>query len=247
MVAGREWRQLTDTTYVTWNEVAAVCPTDGAIPCSGSILRPQDGALIGVTGWTWARSSDVQALFEAIIQPATTNFPTETSTYTIADDPDIARALSGAPDGFEPTRIDAAGRYIYGLTATTSAASPDTANRPGMRDAIPGSSDWVNLATTLPKTSRQSYTGAWLFRTAGGSLDLQSLSLKSTEVAGCKSVIGTVPLTAPAARAAADGHAVGDRERDRGAVALRGPPSSGPAPVSASRLTGGWSLQGRRC
>ncbi len=69
---------------------------------------------------------------------------------------------------------------------------------PGVRDAIPGNSDWVNLATTLPKTSRQSYTGAWLFRTAGGSLDLQSLSLKSTEVTGCKSVIGTVTLTAPA-------------------------------------------------
>jgi hypothetical protein len=198
VVGGREWRQLTDTTYVTWNEVAAVCPVDGTTPCSGSILRSQDGALIDVTGWTWARSSDVQALFEAIIQPAVINFPTDTSTYTAADDPDIERALSGAPEGFEPTWMDAAGRYIYGLTATTSAASPDAANRPGVRDAIPGNSDWVKLATTLPKTSRQSYTGAWLLRPAGGSLDLQLLSLKSTEVAGCKSVSGTVTLSAPA-------------------------------------------------
>jgi hypothetical protein len=46
----REWRQLTDTTYARWNEVAPVCPTDGATPCTGSIHRSVDDTYTDVTG-----------------------------------------------------------------------------------------------------------------------------------------------------------------------------------------------------
>jgi len=195
VVGGREWRQLTDTTYVRWNEVAVVCPTDGVTPCSGSIHRSVDDTYIDVTGWTWARSADVQGLFESVVQPAVTNFPTEFASYSAIDDPDIEEALSAAPGWFAPTNTDAAGRYLVGLTATDSG---DLAYRPDVRDAIPGNSDWVRLGTTLPKTSRQSYTGVWLFRPYGTALQLQSLTLKYGEVAGCKSVSGRVTLSAPA-------------------------------------------------
>jgi len=164
--------------------------------CSGSIYRSVDSTYIDVTGWTWARNTDVQALFEEIIQPGVTNFPTEFSNYSATSDPDIAEALSGESGWFVPTNIDAAGRYLYGLTATDNG---DVAYRPDVRDAIPGNTDWVRLGSTLPKTGRQSYTGVWLFRPYQGSgLQLQSLTVKSAEVAGCKSVSGKVTLSAPA-------------------------------------------------
>jgi hypothetical protein len=196
VVDGREWRQLGDTTYVRWNEVAVVCPTDGITPCSGSIYRSVDGAYIDVTGWTWARNSDVQALWESIIQPGVTNFPTEIASYAASSDPDIEQALSGEDGWFVPTNTDVAGRYLIGLTATDNGT---VAYRPDVRDAIENNTDWVRLGTTLPKTGRQSYTGVWLFRPYQGvELQLQSLTLKLAEVAGCKSVTGKVTLSAPA-------------------------------------------------
>jgi hypothetical protein len=51
--AGREWRQLYETTGVTWNQVAAICPLDGATPCSGSIGSNS------YSGWVWATDAQV--------------------------------------------------------------------------------------------------------------------------------------------------------------------------------------------
>ena len=196
VIEGREWRQLADTTYVTWNEVAAVCPTDGVTPCNGSIHRSQDGALIDVTGWTWARNADIQALWEAIVQPGTVNFPDPYTSYTAIDDPDIHQALGEDPGQFQPTQIDSVGRrYVYGLSAEQVATG---AYRPSVRDNIAGLTDWVDMNEVLSLTGRQSYTGAWLFRPYGVALQLQSLTLNSSEVAGCKSVSGKVTLSAPA-------------------------------------------------
>jgi hypothetical protein len=53
---GTEWRQLYETTGVSWNQVAAVCPRDGQTPCSGSI-----GTKV-LTGWVWATDAQVVAL-----------------------------------------------------------------------------------------------------------------------------------------------------------------------------------------
>ncbi len=195
LVGGNEWRQLTETLWVSWNEVAAACPLDGTTPCSGSIVRANDGTSVDVTGWIWARNSDVQALLDAVIQPGTVNIPSEFTNYSSTDDPDIEDALSGGPSWFDPTRSDAAGRYLYGLTAT---AGSTTGYRPWLRDAIPGNTDWANLSTTLAKTSRQTYTGIWLFRPHGAGGELQGLTLNSSTVAGCKSVTGRVTLPGPA-------------------------------------------------
>jgi hypothetical protein len=51
--AGKEFRQLYETTGLSWNQVARICPRDGVTPCSGSI-----GA-INVTGWVWATGDQV--------------------------------------------------------------------------------------------------------------------------------------------------------------------------------------------
>src|SRR3954470_11072092 len=46
--AGKQWRQLYETTGLTWNQVAQLCPRDGESACGGSLA-----------GWTWATDAEV--------------------------------------------------------------------------------------------------------------------------------------------------------------------------------------------
>ena len=57
-VDGREWRELYQTTGLSWTDVASVCPTDGATPCSGTVGGRD------LTGWTWATAGQVQDLLD---------------------------------------------------------------------------------------------------------------------------------------------------------------------------------------
>ena len=47
---GKEWRQLTETMNLSWQDVSAVCPTDGQTPCSGT------AADVDLTDWVWANA-----------------------------------------------------------------------------------------------------------------------------------------------------------------------------------------------
>jgi hypothetical protein len=53
---GRQWRQLYETTGLTWSQVAEICPRDGATPCEGSI-----GSRV-LTGWVWGTADQVVEL-----------------------------------------------------------------------------------------------------------------------------------------------------------------------------------------
>src|SRR5688500_9963915 len=66
---GKEWRQLTDTTMVSWNQVAQVCPRDGVSACSG-MAGTKD-----LTGWVWATREQVIQLF-GYYEPAILTSPT---------------------------------------------------------------------------------------------------------------------------------------------------------------------------
>ncbi len=55
-VDGKEWRELHETTGLSWSQVASVCPTDGVSPCSGSVGGRN------LTGWTWATADQVKDL-----------------------------------------------------------------------------------------------------------------------------------------------------------------------------------------
>ena len=61
---GTEWRQLYETTGLSWNQVAAICPRDGETPCSGSI-----GTKV-LTGWIWATDDQVVELMGASSPPS---------------------------------------------------------------------------------------------------------------------------------------------------------------------------------
>src|SRR5262245_54246494 len=64
---GKEWRQLTETTGLSWDQVAQVCPRDGATPGVG-IVGGRD-----LTGWVWATESQVIDLFSYFEDDILTN------------------------------------------------------------------------------------------------------------------------------------------------------------------------------
>ena len=101
VIDGREWRQLTETTNVSWLIVNNAC---GSGVCSGSIGD------VSVDGWHWADNSDVQGLFETLIKPGTTQFPTSTTSYFAPGDADIATAVTSV---FDPTWIFNLGANQY--------------------------------------------------------------------------------------------------------------------------------------
>src|SRR6266850_2822784 len=54
---GKEWRQLVETTNLSWEQVSQVCPTDGVSSCTG-VVGDRD-----LTGWVWATQGQVTELF----------------------------------------------------------------------------------------------------------------------------------------------------------------------------------------
>ncbi len=54
---GKEWRQVTETTGLSWDQVAQACPRDGLTPAVGSINNRT------VEGWVWATDNQVAELF----------------------------------------------------------------------------------------------------------------------------------------------------------------------------------------
>jgi hypothetical protein len=59
---GREWRQVADTYYASWADVAAVCPQDGQTACNGNVTGAFD-RIHDLTDWNWATNAQVRTLF----------------------------------------------------------------------------------------------------------------------------------------------------------------------------------------
>jgi hypothetical protein len=155
---GKEWRQLTTTTDVSWNEVAAVCAqVTGA--CSGRI-----GA-VSFDGWTWASNGDIQQLFDELIEPGTINFPFENSDYYLANSDDIANAIGG-PSGFEPNYV----RFVdfaVGVSGLSRSISQPFGRpyAPRLIDSpVPFLFDEASLGFIVALDEKANSTGVWLFR-----------------------------------------------------------------------------------
>src|SRR5262245_15593248 len=66
---GKAWRQLTETTGLSWTDVAQVCPRDGVTPCNG-VVGGRD-----LRGWIWGTAEQVTALL-ALFEPDILTAPT---------------------------------------------------------------------------------------------------------------------------------------------------------------------------
>lgn len=154
IIDGKDWRQLTETTGFSWLNVNSSCKTG---VCSGSI-----GATL-MDGWHWADNAEVAALFDALIKPGTTQFPTATTSYSAAPDADIANAVTSI---FDPTSIFNLGtnqyREVRGLTHSKSGSTTTLAY---LSDSpFVNGLDYAAFDTTYPTNLGDSTTGIWLYK-----------------------------------------------------------------------------------
>ncbi len=94
---GRDWRPLTETTFLSRAQVAAVCPTDGLTPCT-------TGTSIDLDEWTWATAPQVVELFGQYV-------------------PSFATAPNWTVSGFEYEAAASLFMSHFGLTTNLSGCS----------------------------------------------------------------------------------------------------------------------------
>lgn len=153
---GREWRQLDLSCGLTWNQVAAMCPTDGQGPCEGAINN------VSIDGWTWANQVQVIALLKEL-------------EATVANGCVTGADVNG--DVFNHFRNSASpenGFFVQGWTSTP-------ANVPGIGDvavvAMLGFDIDYGLGMTcsnilLSRSQSEWGCGVWLFREAACPADV---------------------------------------------------------------------------
>ena len=126
---GKEWRQLTETTGLSWNQVAQVCPQDGASPCNG-IAGNHD-----LTGWVWASAPQAIRLF-AIFEPSV--LPSGGAGGQL-----VFFSASNFLSSFQPT-FSFAITYSAGASASGWTASLDGAGSP-----LVGSVGWSTTPVSI--------------------------------------------------------------------------------------------------
>ena len=149
IIGDNEWRQVTDTVGLSWNDANALCDSSTGM-CSGSV-----GA-VSLTGWTWAASGEVQALF--------TSFSGQNvRDYSDVSDPTWAPAFFNS---FNPTWVAGAVNLIHGLVRNPNASG---SNQGGLLWDTPNAND-IHTFVLLNPALRRADTGLWMYQPASNSV-----------------------------------------------------------------------------
>lgn len=150
---GREWRQVNAAVSFTWNQLAEICPTDGATPASGTI-----GA-IDFSGWVWATREQVQQLFAEFVPDMATQTTVGGPQYTL---PALwfVDGVMRATYAFYSTYSNSL--MVDGWTATRS--DDTSAFRAYAYASYPVYNGAFSVDSISLVTHRHSSIGAWMFR-----------------------------------------------------------------------------------
>ncbi|MEY2420501.1 MAG: hypothetical protein QOI95_568 [Acidimicrobiaceae bacterium] len=153
----REWRQVFDTTGLSWNQVATVCPTDGVTPCSGNV----GGRTL--TGWVWATDAQVLEFMS--------DYAPDLAT---ANPPQVGGAdYFGQAVGFLGVMhwtIFSVTNYSYSEWTGGWTASRNSGGAPigaGAGYSWPPFSGGLGLGPVADANDVSPYRGVWLWRVAG--------------------------------------------------------------------------------
>ena len=146
---GRQWRQMDMTVALTWNQVAAICPTDGVTPCTGMVWNQS------VTGWVWATRDQVRGLLIELGAGAGGSGCNQGPSVT-GDVFNLFHNTMSPENGF----------FVSGWSAT-SATLPDLkgyAYAPMVQFDIEYNSGLVCVDHPFPRNLSDPGCGIWLFR-----------------------------------------------------------------------------------
>ena len=154
LVDGRDWRQLTETTSFSWNEIAdattGVCPAEGG-ECAGSLNG------VDFTAWTWATVDEIGELFQSY-NPA---FPGGNVNYS-----EISSTwLPGFFADFALTGTGSSIPFIWGWSATSFSST--RAYGPFVQRITSTTQDFMRTETHHVKGGRSGASnqrGVWLYR-----------------------------------------------------------------------------------
>lgn len=176
---GRQWRQMTGTTFRTWDQIDLLCPNDGITPCQGTLGG------VDLTGYVWATRTQVLELLSEFL-------------------PEIADALTlGGPSyvlpglgffgPFKPTFefYSTFGGYNY-LSGWTATAIGGSAFVPEVSAEYPVFDGYFNLQALAATTSSSAYRGIWLFKPPAGPFQNLGNSLPGTY--GAPGLVGSGTL-----------------------------------------------------
>jgi len=149
---GKEWRQLTATVGLSWNQVAQFCPQDGASSCVGST---------NLNDWVWGTDAQVLQLF-SIFEPAVLTSPSVGGMAFFGS----AQSFLSA---FQPT-FSSCQTYFCGAFGSGWTASKDATGSP-----LFGSVSWGTTPVSIsggfgvgPAASAdETGPGVWLWRATG--------------------------------------------------------------------------------
>jgi hypothetical protein len=151
---GRQWRQANTFAGVNWNQVAAVCPTDGVTPCAGVLAGH------AVDGYIWASREDVRELFAEFIPAVAKSGAVFGPQYFL---PGLSFLYTFNPTSVTTTTFSEE-RGLWAWTSTTGsgnkAYAPGATSRTNPFDA----SMSVNLENTRSEGSAS--RGVWLYKPA---------------------------------------------------------------------------------
>lgn len=158
IIGDKEWRQVTDTAGLSWNNANDLCNSGSGL-CSGMVRG------VDLTGWTWATSGEVQSLFASFSGQNVPDYNENDSTW--------------APDfftKFNPTFFVNSLKLIQGLVRNPNAFG---SNQAGLLWDSPDVNDIHTFVLLNPAQNRID-TGLWMYQPASSSVpvpDPSTLSL----------------------------------------------------------------------
>jgi hypothetical protein len=172
--ADRVWRQLTETTGLSWTEIAQVCPRDGASPCSG-LVGGRD-----LRGWVWGTAEQVTALL-AGYEPAILTAPTVSGSEYFSSAENFFAS-------FQPTFSFAltysAGQHAAGWTSSTDGDGAPIAGFVGNGHDMVSISGTFSVASVADPDEISSSRGAFLWHAAGSGVIVAGDDAGSTNPGG---------------------------------------------------------------
>lgn len=149
---GKEWLQVNRFLNTSWNQIAAICPTDGVTPCSGSIAGTD------LTGWVWASQSDVRTLMSYWVPEILTTDAVGGSAY-------VLQALTFL-EAIRPTwqYYTTFGGYLYTAGWTSTQNEDGTAILAAASGQYPVFDGAFSVAGANLPTYSSNTLGAWFWR-----------------------------------------------------------------------------------